>query len=64
MGAFSCAPHGFLEWLHASGHSEVTDADFVPRAWFGAYLTATLAKAVATSTEASSTHLRDKVIGL
>ena len=76
LGAHPGAPDGFLSWLRRHGHPEVGPADFVPRAWFGDYLTATYLSATshsATSHSATSRdvapavrarHVRDRAVGL
>jgi len=63
MGALPHAADGFVSWLRSHGHPEVGPHDFVARAWFGDYLTATFKDHVSGS-GITSTHLRDRVVGL
>ena len=53
MSALVEEPDHFLKWLHAS-EKEAAPGDFVPRAWYGDYLEATLAQAI----EVSPAHFR------
>jgi uncharacterized NAD(P)/FAD-binding protein YdhS len=63
MGAFPHAPDGFVSWLRSHGHPEVGPNDFVARAWFGDYLTASFNHCVSAS-GITSKHLRDRVVGI
>ncbi|HEX4246464.1 MAG TPA: FAD/NAD(P)-binding protein [Pseudonocardia sp.] len=75
LGADPAAPDGFVCWLRGNGHPDVGLADFVPRAWFGDYLTATWAQSVGGADPSAdhptgdagmlrTRHVRDRAVGL
>lgn len=63
MSAFPDVPDSFVSWVRANRRPDVEPADFVPRAWYGEYLAATLDE-IADSSPARVIHLRDSVVGL
>jgi uncharacterized NAD(P)/FAD-binding protein YdhS len=63
MSAFAEEPDHLVRWLRGSVAPEAQPQDFVPRAWYGAYLATLLARAVGTG-DGRLTRIHDRVTRL